>query len=331
MTNASVVTVIGFHASHEQVHPADLLDAVKTAEAAGFTAGMCSDHFAPWSQRQGHSGFAWSWLGAALASTTLPFGVVTAPGQRYHPAIVAQAAATLEAMFPGRFWMALGSGEAINEHITGQAWPRKELRDRRLDECAHIIRALLAGAEVSHDGLVAVDRARIWTRPAEPPAVLGAAVTVPTAGSIAGWADGMITLDQPSDHLRLMVEAYRHAGGRGRLCVQIHLSWHPDEETALRIGHEQWRSNAFPPDLAWNLETPGQFDAASANVPPSAMREHLVISSDAGVHAKRIAELIDIGFDEIYLHHVGQRQREFIEFFGEHVLPRFDVTRMESG
>ncbi|NED94499.1 TIGR03885 family FMN-dependent LLM class oxidoreductase [Phytoactinopolyspora alkaliphila] len=324
------MTVIGFHASHEQVHPAELLRAVELAEAAGFAAGMCSDHFAPWSERQGHSGFAWSWLGAALASTTLPFGVVTAPGQRYHPAIVAQAAATLEAMFPGRFWMALGSGEAINEHITGDRWPRKELRDRRLEESARIIKALLAGAEVSHDGLVTVDRARLWTRPAEPAAVLGAAVTVPTAGAVASWADGMITLDQPSGHLKQMVETYRAAGGRGPLCVQVHLSWHPDQETALRIGHEQWRSNAFPPDLAWNLEMPAQFDAASAQVPPSAMHDHLLISSDPGVHAERIAELIDIGFDEVYLHHVGQTQKEFIEFFGEHVLPRFDLTGPED-
>src|SRR5918993_1883166 len=109
------MTVIGFHCSHEQVHPAELLRAVQSAEQAGFTAAMSSDHFSPWSARQGHSGFAWSFLGAALAETSLPFGVVNAPGQRYHPAIVAQAAATLSAMFPGRFWVALGTGEASNE------------------------------------------------------------------------------------------------------------------------------------------------------------------------------------------------------------------------
>ena len=121
---------------------------------------MSSDHFSPWSARQGQSGFGWSFLGAALATTSLPFGAVNAPGQRYHPAIIAQAVATLGAMFPGRFWVALGSGEASNEHITGQGWPRKELRDARLRECVDVIRALLAGEEVSHDGLVTVDRAR---------------------------------------------------------------------------------------------------------------------------------------------------------------------------
>src|SRR5690554_6560764 len=116
------MTVVGFHASHEQVHPAGLLDAVQRAEEAGFSAAMCSDHWAPWSERQGESGYAWSWLGAALARTSLTFGVVTAPGQRYHPAISAQAIATLAAMFPGRFWAALGSGQNVNEHITGHAW-----------------------------------------------------------------------------------------------------------------------------------------------------------------------------------------------------------------
>ena len=169
------MTVIGFHNSHEQIHPAQLLRDVQHAEQVGFTAAMCSDHLVPWNPRQGHSGFAWSWLGAALATTGLPFGAVNAPGQRYHPAIVAQAIATLGAMFPGRFWVALGTGEASNEHITGDRWPRKEVRNARLRECVDVIRALLAGEEVSHDGLVTVDRARLWTLPAEPPKLYGAA------------------------------------------------------------------------------------------------------------------------------------------------------------
>ena len=126
------MTVIGFHCSHEQISPAQLLKDVQQAEQAGFTAGMSSDHFSPWSERQGESGFAWSFLGAALATTNIPFGVVNAPGQRYHPAIIAQAIATLAQMFPGRFWAALGSGEASNERMTGEVWPRKEIRDQRL-------------------------------------------------------------------------------------------------------------------------------------------------------------------------------------------------------
>lgn len=161
-----MVTVVGFHCSHEQIPPGRLLRDVQHAEQAGFTAAMSSDHFAPWSARQGESGFAWSFLGAGLAATSLPFGVVTAPGQRYHPAIIAQAIASLAQMFPGRFWAALGTGEAANERVTGAVWPRKELRDQRLLECVDVIRRLLHGEEVSHDGLVTVNRARLWTRPA---------------------------------------------------------------------------------------------------------------------------------------------------------------------
>src|SRR3954466_16012942 len=151
------MTDYGIHASHEQIPPAELLAAVVAAERAGFDAAMCSDHFSPWSARQGQSGFAWSWLGAALQATDLSFGIVNAPGQRYHPAIIAQAIGTLGAMYPGRFWAALGTGEASNEHITGARWPRKDLRNARLRECVDIIRALLAGEEVTHPGLVTVD------------------------------------------------------------------------------------------------------------------------------------------------------------------------------
>src|SRR5436190_24023703 len=127
------MTTVGWHASHEQIAPSGLLAAVRHAESVGFDSAMSSDHFSPWSERQGESGFAWSWLGAAMSSTTLPFGIVTAPGQRYHPAIIAQAAATLTEMFPHRLWVALGTGEFSNEHITGQPWPAKATRNRRLE------------------------------------------------------------------------------------------------------------------------------------------------------------------------------------------------------
>src|SRR5690606_4530716 len=142
--------------SHEQLPPSRLLDAVVAAEAAGFDGAMCSDHLAPWGLDQGESGFAWSWLGAALASTSFSLGVVTAPGQRYHPVIAAQAIGTLEEMFPGRFWAALGSGEAVNEHVTGDPWPPKSDRNARLEQSAEVIRELLAGREVSRTGLIDV-------------------------------------------------------------------------------------------------------------------------------------------------------------------------------
>jgi probable non-F420 flavinoid oxidoreductase len=321
------MAVIGFHNSHEQIHPAELLTAVQHAEEVGFTAAMCSDHFAPWNLEQGHSGFAWSWLGAALATTSLPFGAVNAPGQRYHPAIVAQAIATLGAMFPGRFWVALGSGEAMNEHITGDKWPRKDVRDARLRECIDVIRALLAGEEVTHEGLVTVDRARIWTRPEQPPALIAPAVSVATARRSAEWADGMVTINQPHDHLREMIAAYRDAGGRGRLVLQLHLSYDPDPDRALAVAHEEWHSNVFPAPLCWDLDTPEAFEQASAHVKPEDVAEVVRVSSDLGQHAAWIAEYLDLGFDDVYLHHVGQDQRGFLDAFGERVLPQFDVVR----
>lgn len=316
------MTEIGVHCSHEQVHPGQLLKDVRAAQEAGFTAAMSSDHFSPWSRRQGQSGFAWSWLGAALASTDLPFGVVTAPGQRYHPAIIAQAVATLGAMFPGRFWVALGSGEASNEHITGAPWPRKELRDARLRECVQVIRALLEGQEVSHDGLITVDRARIWTRPDEPPDLIGPAVSLPTARATAEWADGLITVNAPADHLRRMIDTYRAAGGRGKLRLQVHLAWAPDPEQALAIARDQWRSNVFAPPACWDIDSVDVFDAVSERVPDELVQQSVLVSADLGQHAQWLAELRDLGFDGLYLHHVGQDQQEFIDAFGKDVLPQ---------
>ncbi|GEN78923.1 TIGR03885 family FMN-dependent LLM class oxidoreductase [Actinotalea fermentans] len=315
------MTIIGFHASHEQVHPSALLSAVQAAEQAGFDAAMCSDHLAPWSERQGHSGFAWAWLGAALATTSLPFGVVNAPGQRYHPAIVAQAAATLAAMFPGRFWVALGSGENANEHVTGDPWPTKDVRDARLLESVDVIRRLLAGQEVTHRGLVQVDRARVWTLPTEPPALIGPAVTPATAARAATWADGLITINQPIATLREIVAAYRDHGGRGPLAIQVHLAWHEDQAEAERIAFDQWRSNVFPPPVCWDLATPEHFDVASRHTRPEDVAESVLISADTGRHVEYLAGLVELGFEHLYLHHVGQEQRPFIDRFGADVLP----------
>lgn len=316
------MTIVGFHASHEQLPPSRLLGAVKHAEQAGFDAAMCSDHLAPWSVRQGHSGYAWSWLASALEATRFSLGVVTAPGQRYHPAVIAQAIATLAELFPGRFWAALGSGEALNEHVTGDPWPRKEDRDARLLECVDVIRALLRGEEVTHDGLVRADRARVWSLPAEPPALYGAAVSEETARTVASWADGMITVYQPADVLRRVIDAFREGGGdRAPVAVQVHVSWAEDEETALAIAHDQWRTNVFGSELSWNLELPAQFDEAATHVRPDAVTDAVLVSADLGQHAKWLLELADLGVDAIYLHHVGKEQDAFIEAFADHVLP----------
>ena len=315
------MTIVGFHASHEQLPPARLLQAVQHAEEAGFDAAMCSDHLAPWSVRQGESGYAWSWLGSALQATGLPFGVVTAPGQRYHPTLTAQAAATLASMYPGRFWAALGSGEALNEHVTGEPFPPKDERDARLRESVDVIRRLLRGEEVTTDGLVRVDRARIWSLPDVPPPLLIAAVSTETAREGAEWADGLITVDQPRDALRAVIDAYRDAGGHGPTAVQVHLSWAPTDEEARAIAHEQWRSGLVPAPLAWELDTPQAFDERTADASPDDVAETVQVSADPAHHLAKLAELAELGFDRIFLHHVGTEQDAFIDVFGEHVLP----------
>jgi probable non-F420 flavinoid oxidoreductase len=315
------MTIVGWHASHEQIAPSRLLAAVQRAEQAGFDAAMSSDHFAPWSARQGESGFAWSWLGAAMAATALPFGVVNAPGQRYHPAIIAQAAASLAEMFPDRLWVALGTGEFSNEHITGAPWPDKATRTRRLEECVAVMRALFAGEEVTHHGLVTVDQARLWTLPAAPPALVGAAVSATTASWVGGWADGLITVAQPPDALRAVVEAFRAAGGAGKpVYLQVHLSWAPTEDEALAIAYDQWRTNVFDPPLCWDLARVEHFDEAARHVAPDDVAARVIVASDPARHLDRLAELVAIGFDGIWLHHVGREQLRFIDVFGEHVV-----------
>ncbi|RKQ88060.1 putative non-F420 flavinoid oxidoreductase [Solirubrobacter pauli] len=310
---------IALHCSHEQIPPSRLLNSIVHAEQAGFTGGMSSDHFAPWSERQGESGFAWSFLGAALASTSLPFGVVNAPGQRYHPAIIAQAAASLNEMFPERLWVALGSGEASNEHITGDRWPSKAERNARLRECAEVMRALFAGEEVSHDGHVRVDRARLWTLPSVAPELLVAAVSEKTAAWGAEWADGFATVNAPVEHLRRMLDAF----GREdcRRVLQVHVSWAPTDEEALAIAHDQWRTNIFDPPVCWDLDTPEAFDAAAAVVRPDDVRKSVLISSDLAQHVAWLQEYAALGFSDIAIHHVGQDLDPFIDAFGAHVLP----------
>lgn len=295
---------VGLHSSHEQVHPSALLSTVQLAEQRGFDAAMCSDHWAPWSATQGHSGFAWTWLGAAMATTSLPFGVVNAPGQRYHPAIIAQAAATLAAMHPGRFWVALGSGENMNEHITGDGWPAKHVRDARLVECVEIIRALLAGEEVTYEGLVRVDRAKLWTLPDVAPLLIGPAVTATTAAAHARWADGLVTVNQDPAALRAVVDAYRDAGGRGEIALQVHVAYAPDPDEAFRIAREQWAGNAVGPPVAWDLDTPEAFDQIAPKVSEDVIRSSVLVDHEPARLAERVAALVEIGFDAVYLHQV---------------------------
>ncbi|MET9297231.1 TIGR03885 family FMN-dependent LLM class oxidoreductase [Streptomyces sp. NPDC003077] len=318
------MTAYGYHASHEQFPPAELLALIRAAQDAGFGTGMCSDHFAPWSARQGHSGHAWAWLGSALATTELPMGVVTAPGQRYHPAVLAQAAATLAQMFPGRLWVGLGTGQALNEHVTGEPWPAKEVRTRRLEACVEVIRALFAGETVSHDGLVRVDRARLWSLPERPPILLAAAVTPGSAARAARWADGLVTVNQPDEAQVDTLTAYRDAGGRGPAVLQAHLSWAPSRAAALEAAHDQWREVALGGDVAWELPLTEHFEQAARMVDASHMEGAVHVSDDLARHTAWLSRQGEAGFDEVLLHQVGTDQLGFLEAFGSEVLPELN-------
>ncbi|WP_168916137.1 TIGR03885 family FMN-dependent LLM class oxidoreductase [Microcella flavibacter] len=323
---------IGFHASHEQVEPRALLEAVALAQEIGFTEAMGSDHFAPWSEEQGESAFSFAWMGAALERARgMRIGQVHAPGQRIHPAISAQAIATLEAMNPGRYWVALGSGENLNERITGEPWPAKPVRNARLRECVHVIRALLAGEEVDHHGLVRVDRARLWTRPATPPPLYATAVSPETAAWAAEWADGLVTVNQPGDALRRVSDAYRDAGGRGPVHVQVHVAWAETEERALQEAFEQWRTNVFPPPLCWDLDSPRAFALAAAHVRPDDVRDSVVVSDSPAAIVDAIGGMLDQGFDGAYVHHVPVEQRAFLERVAPSILAAFsDSARVPA-
>ena len=316
------MVTIGYHCSHEQFSPKRLLELARTAEGAGFHAGLSSDHFHPWSERQGHSGFAWSWLGAALEATNLPFGVVCAPGQRYHPAIIAQASATLAEMYPGRFWITLGSGQLLNEGITTGRWPTKSERNARLLESAEVIRRLWAGETVTHNGLVEVEDAHLYTRPEKPPLMLGAAISPETAGWLGGWADGLITISKPPDELKSVVDAFRRGGGEGKsMYLQVQLSYGRTDDDALSGAWDQWRNNIFNSPVLSDLRTPAAFDAAGELISPDRLHGFVNISSNTDRHIEWLREYAGLGFTHLYLHNVNREQERFIRAFGEEVIP----------
>ncbi len=317
------MTNIGYHASHEQFKPSELLRYVQLAEQAGFSHALSSDHFHPWGEEQGQSGFAWSWLGAAMQATPkLSYRIVNAPGERYHPAIIAQAAATLAEMFPGRFWITIGSGQALNEHITGGKWLTKVDRNARLKECADVMRALWAGETVTHRGLISVEDAKLYSRPEQPPLIIGAAVTAATAEWLGSWADGLITISQPPEKLRKVVDAFRRGGGAGKpMLLKVQLSYDKTETAAREKAYQQWRNNIFENTVMTELRTPAQFDAVGQFVQPDQLDEHIRISADLNQHIDWLKQDIELGFDELLLHNVNREQEQFIQVFGESVLP----------
>lgn len=320
--------LVGYHCSHEQFAPGDLLRYLERAEEVGFTGGMSSDHFHPWAENQGQSGFAWSWLGAALEATSLPIGVIAIPGNwRYHPAIIAQASATLASMYPGRLWIAPGSGEALNESIVGRGWPHKSERNARLREAIDIIRALWRGETVTRHDLIPTENARLYTLPAEPPLMIGTALSPETARWVGTWADGLVTSSRPRDDLRKMIDAFREGGGEDKpMFLQAQISWAPKEEDALAGAFDQWRYLAFSGSILAQLPRPADFEELARHVRPEDLRRNIRISSDLGQQAAWLAEDLEMGFHSLMLHNVNREQERFIDAFAEHVLPSLPVA-----
>jgi coenzyme F420-dependent glucose-6-phosphate dehydrogenase len=312
------MAMICYHASHEQFSPSHLLQLVKDAERAGFDGIHSSDHFHPWSRRQGQSGFAFSWIAAALQATTLPFSMICIPGQRFHPAIAAQAIATLAEMFPGRISFELGSGEAINEIITGDPWPPKEARNQRLQQCVEIIRRLLGGDEVTFNGHVRVQHARLYTRPSVIPLLLGAAISGETCGWVGRWADGLITTaDKEIGATRNKIAAFKSNGGQGKpVYLQLGFSYARSKEDALEGAWDQWRSNILPREKLATFHRVEEFDIAGECTTREEVAESIPVFTSMDQLKARIEELKKLNPDRIILHNINRSQEEFISDYG---------------
>lgn len=324
--------MIGYHASHEQFDPAALLDHARQAERAGFEALMCSDHFHPWTQAQGESGQAWVWAGAAVANSPLSLGMVTCPYLRYHPAIVAQALATLERLAPARVWLAVGSGEALNERVCGRPWPDKPQRHAQLLRAVEVMRALWRGEEVARDdGHPPMGPGRLYTTPTRPIPLLGAALTPETARWLGGWADGLITVSMPAAELRTLVTAFREGGGEGKpMFLQVKLSYADSDAQALAGAMDQWRCNVLPAAVSESLSRPEDFAALAELVDEQTLCKRVNVSADPQRHAQWLSDYLDMGFERLYLHNVNRQQARFIDDFGAHVLPQLRAQSSSS-
>jgi coenzyme F420-dependent glucose-6-phosphate dehydrogenase len=324
------MTKIGYAAMLEQFHPTDLLDWCALAEAAGFSAGfMVSEHFQPWTPQQGNAAFAWSFMGALGERTSLPFGVgVTCPGFRYHPAVIAHAAATLGAMYPGRFWLGLGAGEALNEHVVGGPWPEIATRSAMMFEAVELITKLFSGNVVRHRGdYFVLESAKLYTRPEHPVPIYVATAGPVNAKRTGRLCQGMITVGAADEKIGMLWERFaegaREAGkepsGMPKL-LQLHVSWAPTDEAAIEQAVREWPNGGMPFPKQ-DIKNPEDFAAMAKQVRPEDFRDRVLMSSDVGAHIRLIQHYVDMGFDEIHLHNVGRNQAEFVDVFGREVLP----------
>lgn len=324
---------IGYAAMLEQFHPREVVELVSAAESHGFSGTMAADHYQPWVPQQGQASFVWNVLSALGQTSTGDLGTgVTAPTFRWHPAMVAQASATLAAMYPGRHWLGLGSGEALNEHVVGRYWPDAPERINRMFEAVDIIKKLFAsghsGRDVRHEGqYYKLESTRLWTMPEVAPQILVAASGPVTAKRAGRTVDGLITEEAPVDKLATLLQRFdegaREAGRDPATMpriLRLHLSWAPTDELAAQNAIVEWPNLGmrFPKS---DIRSPHELEAISRMVRPADFEGRLVVSADPDVHRAHIQTFLDLGFDRIYLHNVGRNQREWLEVFGRDVLP----------
>jgi coenzyme F420-dependent glucose-6-phosphate dehydrogenase len=308
------MTELGYALSSEEHAPNDLVRYAKRAEDAGFTFAAISDHYHPWVDQQGHAPFVWSVLGAiANATTTLNLGTgVTCPTVRIHPAIIAQAAATITAMMPGRFFLGVGTGENLNEHILGDHWPPAPVRQDMLAEAIAVIRQLWEGGYQSFDGtFYTVENARIYTLPDEPPGIVMAA-SGPKAATLAGEvADGLWTVAPEAE----LIEKFTEAGGSGPRYGQVTVCWAAEEDEAKKTAYEWWPNAGIGGELSQELPLPRHFEQAAKLVTPDDLAEKLPLGPDPDRHAEAIKAFVDAGYDHVYIHQIGPDQDGFFDFF----------------
>jgi coenzyme F420-dependent glucose-6-phosphate dehydrogenase len=320
---------IGYALSSEEHPPNDLVRFARLAEEAGFGYALVSDHYHPWVDKQGHSPFVWSVIGGiAQVTEQLHLGTgVTCPTIRTHPAIIAQAAATSAAMLPGRFFLGLGAGENLNEHILGDRWPSGEVRVEMLEEAIEVIRLLWQGGYQSHRGRhYTVEEARIYTLPDELPPIMVAAGK-PGAAELAGKQDGLIAV--APDHE--LVAAFEAAGGKGKPRYgQVTVCWAESEEEAKRTAHAWWPNAAIQGDLSQELPLPRHFEQAAEMVTAEDVAEQVVCGPDAEAHVAKVKEFAEAGFDHVYVHQVGPDQEGFIDFYASEIIPAVS-GRIRSG
>jgi G6PDH family F420-dependent oxidoreductase len=311
---------IGYFLSCEEYAPSELLEQAELAEQAGFEALWISDHFHPWNDAQGESPFVWSMIGALARTTSLPVTTaVTCPTVRVHPAVIAQAAATSAVLLEGRFVLGVGSGEALNEHVLGDAWPTTDVRLEMLEEAVGLIRDLWSGEFTSHRGRhYTVDTARIYTMPDAPPPIYVSGFG-PKAIEVAGRiGDGYITTSPDADALR----DFAAAGGAGKPTQGgVKVCYAPSREDGVQIAHRLWANSGLPGELAQVLPSPRHFEQASTLVTPKMTGDSVVCGRDSTEHANAFKPYIDAGFDEVYVSNMGPHYAAMIKLYGDEVLP----------